>query len=221
MALLSKQEFADKCGIKTKELAVYLKRRKVIQNDNEMYNDAEALNIAFMKKMQERKGTQTTTTTTTTVEEIPTVETETVITLKAIKGGKKNTPKPPANENEDNEDGGIYDLDKKKLKLDIEKKAADLESVLLKNARAKGEVIPFGLMLPIITQNNQSITTAYKNAADAWIIEIAKKHDLGAEYTAEIKKSLTETINNAVKTATENSLNSVAIIVEDYKSTLK
>lgn len=50
MAKLSKAEFAEKCGIKTKDLSVYISREKVIVNDDGELDDKEPKNSLFISK---------------------------------------------------------------------------------------------------------------------------------------------------------------------------
>ncbi len=199
MALFSKKEFSDKCGIGTNVLAIYLKRKKVVLNENDLIDDKNQINAAFIIKATAKVQNKS-------VDPV-------VYEAKIVKNIQEHE--------DDNENLSIAALDRKKLELDIEKKQADLEKVVLSNSRAKGEVIPFGLIKPLITQNNQSLTTEFKNAADGIILEIAKKKDLSSIEVAELNGVLVSVINNAIRKATELSIKNLDIIIEDYKSTIK
>lgn len=203
MALYNKKEFSILCGIETKNLSVYISRKKVVLNENDLIDDKNQINAAFIIKASAKIENKS-------VEPV-------VYEAKVIRNTTKNTEE----QEEDNENLSIAALDRKKLELDIEKKQADLEKVVLSNSRAKGEVIPFGLIKPLITQNNQSLTTEFKNAADGIILEIAKKKDLSSIEVAELNGVLVSVINNAIRKATELSIKNLDIIIEDYKSTIK
>lgn len=203
MALYNKREFSVLCGIETKNLSVYISRKKVVLNENDLIDDKNQINAAFIIKASAKIENKS-------VDPV-------VYEAKVI----RNTPKNTEEQEEDNENLSIAALDRKKLELDIEKKQADLEKVVLSNSRAKGEVIPFGLIKPLITQNNQSLTTEFKNAADGIILEIAKKKDLSSIEVAELNGVLVSVINNAIRKATELSIKNLDIIIEDYKSTIK
>lgn len=50
MALYTKKEFADICGLPTKNLSTYIGRGKVIVRDDGMIDDAEGINNLFFSK---------------------------------------------------------------------------------------------------------------------------------------------------------------------------
>jgi hypothetical protein len=52
MARLSKKEFAERCGIETKNLAVYIGRGNVIVLDDDSIDDCDQKNRAFIQKRQ-------------------------------------------------------------------------------------------------------------------------------------------------------------------------
>lgn len=217
MTLYSKKDFATKCNIETKNLSVYITRKKVICLGDGMIDDADPRNALFLEKRKSK-----TETTETAEEEIPLTDTEdvgetTVIQLKR--------PKKSANtgENEENidENASLSALDKRKTLLEVQKKEADLEKVRLQNAKLKGEVIPFGLMNPLIAQNNQSIVTEFKNAGDELILEISKKKTLSGEEVAYLTGKLVYLINDAVRKAQDQTIKSLDLIIKDYKATIK
>ena len=206
MALLTKLEFCEKIKKPTNYLAVYVSRGKVIQNEKGLFDDKNPVNVAFLIKNAAKNSVKE--------DHIETVDTEEVTTIP--KQAKKNTNEGSFNEAVLAE----AQLDKKKKQLDIEKKQADIESVKLKNAITKGELIPFGLMSPLITQNNQSITTAFKNASEELITTIAKKHDLTKEDHATYKGKLVSVINDAIKAAHNQSIKGLNTLIENYQQTI-
>ena len=214
MAVFTKKEFCEQYGFKTKHISTFVERRKLILLGDGCIDDKDPRNALFILRAKEKREP-----------EIPIIETEEVIVN--IKPKQPVVKKQASTKTIDEENGEVSEttqlvvLDKKKAVLDIKKKQADLEKVLLSNAKAKGEVIPFGLMLPIIRQNNQSLTTSFKNAADELILEFAKQANLDIEKVAHLKKTLVEKINVAVKNGTEASIKNVTIILNDYKLSIK
>lgn len=206
MAQYSKKEFAELVGIGTNVLAIYIKRGKVVINSKELIDDKNEFNAAFIAKALGRKQNKS---------EPIEVEVEVVHEAKVVK------PKKKVDEEETSENSTVAQLDKKKQLLDIKKKEADLEKVNLQNAKLKGEVIPFGLMSPLITQDHQNIVTAFKNAADAIILEMSKKKAFTGQEVADLNASLVSVINTAVNEATNQTIKSLDMIIENYKSTIK
>jgi hypothetical protein len=207
MALLTKQELAVRISKPTNYLSVYITRKKIILNENELFDDKNPTNVAFLVKMGALNSVKTDHIETVEAEEVP----------NTAKLTKKKTNDSAYNEAVMNEAA----LEKKKKELDIEKKQADIEAVKLKNAITKGELIPFGLMEPLISQNNQSITTAFKNAAYELLSTIEKKHDLSKEAKAEYNGLLVTTINDAIKKAQEQSIRALNTLIENYQLTIK
>lgn len=213
MALLSKKEFAELIGQPTNYLSVYIKRGKIIIGENELIDTTNEKNNAFILKQGGKKTNREKENAV-----IETVEAETVFEKPKIKP-RVNLPNQQTET--ETEFQNIAALDKKKLELDVKKKQADLEAVLIKNAKAKGEVIPFELMKPLIAQNNQSLTTAFKNAADEVLAAMAKKKNFSNTEVAELNGVLVQAINTAIKKATDQSIKSLEILINDYQLTTK
>lgn len=207
MALYNKKEFSKLCGIETKNLSVYIMRKKVVVDENELIDTTNQLNAAFILKAQAK--------TVNKGQNIP--EEPVVYEAKVIKNDSKQTQ----NEDESEDVLSIAALDRKKLELDVKKKEADLEAVLIKNAKTKGEVIPFELMKPLIAQNNQSLTTAFKNAADEILSAMAKKKNFSNTEVAELNGTLVQAINSAIQKATDQSIKTLDILINDYQLTTK
>lgn len=215
MALLEAKEFAELIGKPTNYLSVYIKRGKVIIGKNGLIDTNNEKNNAFILKQGGKKVNRVKENTV-----IETVYAEEVFEKPKIKAKVNLTNQKSENETEE-EFQNIAALDKKKLELDVKKKQADLEAVLIKNAKAKGEVIPFELMKPLIAQNNQSLTTAFKNAADEVLAAMAKKKNFSNTEVAELNGVLVQAINTAIQKATNQSIKTLEILINEYQLAIK
>ena len=203
MAIYSKREFANYTGEKTGDLFNYIKRGTVVVDEQGNIDSNNQKNQAFIQKRLSRLGTKTDNS-------------ESIVSPLVKKTIEKTKSEPV-----DSSQKTFAELEREKLIADIGKKEADLEKALLVNAKIKGEVIPFGLMKPLIAQNNQSITTEFKNAADELISNISKKKSLSSTEVADLNKFLVSTINEAIKKATDLSIRNLSLIINDYQSTIK
>ena len=203
MAIYSKKEFANHTGEKTGDLFNYIKRGTVVVDEQGNIDSNNQKNQAFIQKRLSRLGQKTDNN-------------ESIVSPLAKKPIEKTKSEPV-----DSSQKTFAELEREKLIADIEKKEADLEKALLVNAKIKGEVIPFGLMKPLIAQNNQSITTEFKNAADELISNIAKKKRLSSTEVADLNKLLVTVINEAIKKATDLSIKNLSLIINDYQSSIK
>jgi hypothetical protein len=209
MAIYSKKEFADYCGEQTKDLSNYIKRGTVVCDKDGNINSNEPKNNSFVQKRLSRLKEKANNNEVN----IPKTIQNTVITTVTAKTNKT--------EKLEGVSKTFAELEREKLIADIAKKEADLEKALLTNAKIKGEVIPFGLMKPLIAQNNQSITTEFKNAAEELISNISKKKSLSSSEVAELNKTLVTVINEAIKKATDLSIKNINLIINDYQSSIK
>lgn len=215
MALLTKKEFAELIGQPTNYLSVYITRKKIVVGENDLIDTNNEKNNAFILKQGGKKANREIETPV-----IETVTAETVFEKPKLKVKVNLTNQETQTETE-TEFLNIAALDKKKLELDVKKKEADLEAVLIKNAKAKGEVIPFELMKPLIAQNNQSLTTAFKNAADEILAAMAKKKNFSNTEVGELNGVLVQAINIAIQKATDQSIKTLDILINDYQLNIK
>ena len=210
MAIYSKKEFANHTGEKTGDLFNYIKRGTVVVDEQGNIDSNNQKNQAFIQKRLSRLGQKTDNSESIV----------SPIVKKTVEVGQ-TVAKNSKSEQIDNSQKSFAELEREKLIADIAKKEADLEKALLVNAKIKGEVVPFGLMKPLIAQNNQSITTEFKNAADELISNIAKKKRLSSTEVADLNKLLVTVINEAIKKATDLSIKNLSLIINDYQSSIK
>lgn len=189
MALLTKKEIAELCGLETKNLSVYITRGKVIVGKNDLIDTNVDKNKSFIEK---RKGK---------ISDVK-IQTTTVIESKVS----------------EQSEGQSYTESERQLKyLDTIKRQKEIEKLDIEIQKKKGEVVPSELIKPVFLQHNQSIITEFKNATDEIIRIFSKKRSLTVEEVAEIKGETTETINNAINKATFSTIKSVESIVSEHQ----
>lgn len=204
MALHSKKQFADLCGIATNNLSVQISRGKVIVV-NELIDDTLEKNKAFLEKRSSKKPNNSNQNTLL----------ETNTSKLVVESGIK----PPQNSNEliiPSESQSYTESERQLKYLDTLKRAAEIEKLSLDVAKKKGEVIPSELVKPVFLQHNQSIVTEFKNVTDEVIRMFAKKKSLSVNEVAEITGELTSCINNAMNKATMATVNAIDSIVNDF-----
>jgi hypothetical protein len=205
MALLSKKEFSEVCGMATKDLAVYVKRTKVIVNSHGFIDTNDEVNKSFMEK---RKGK---------VEERSLPE--------AIKNTQRLIPVPEFGDIPEGTDiSEIVSLpnqtyvesERQKKYFETIKIRNEIDKLKLDNSKKRGEVIPSELIKPVFLQHNQSIITEFKNGTDEILRSFAKKKGLTVNETAEIKGEMSAIINDSMNKAILATIKSVEAIVQEH-----
>jgi hypothetical protein len=207
MALLSKKEFADQCGIPTNNLSVQISRGKVVLTDAGMIDTANDKNRAFWEKRLSKKSTDSENAE------------QTASALAAVQ--KKAVPVINFTETntEDNSPESIpaFVVSERKLKhLDTQKRAKEIEKLELEIEKKKGEVIPSELIKPVFLQHNQHILHAMKNADEEILTHISHKYSITAPDMAYMRGKSIEIRNAAMQKATDSSIKSIANIINEF-----
>lgn len=195
MALLSKKEFADKCGMTTRELAVYISRKKVLIGDGDQIDDTQLINSAFSAKHSEKKmGTQ------------------------ASAPEKKSKPTPQdkkAAKQKEESINNLHTLEKEKKALDIEKTRREVELLNDKRDKQRGKFMPIDILKPLLTQHFKDITIAFTQGVDGMLAVIYKKTKLNVNDQAALRMEIIQLINESVNKSIDATQKSVNIIVKD------
>ncbi len=205
MALLTKKEFSERCGIPTNALSVYVKRKKV-QLTGELIDDTLDINKAFIVKMVAKMNRGAAK------------KAEKPIVLE-VKEAKNITENEETTQNEPLKDGDIptYEASERLLKhLDTLKRAEEIEKLRLDLSKKRGEVVPSELIKPVLLQHNMVITTEFKNGAEDIIRVFSKKRGLSVNEAAEMRGELIRIINDSITRATGGSKKSIEAIVNEF-----
>lgn len=198
MALFSKKDFSLLCGLKTKDLAVYIKRGKVILSGDYIDDSLDANRSFVLKRKSSGKNQEV-------KPEEPNISTPNYSSLTKVKS-KIST-----------EDGkGLYALEKEKKALDIEKTTEEIALLQIKKEKQQGIVIPTDLVKIVFTQHSKSIVSSFHSAADTFLMQIAKKKGINRNEMAEFREELTNIINVAVEDSIKESKKQIKNIISEY-----
>lgn len=207
MALLSKKEFARKCGMPTNQLSVAINRdKKVMLRPDDLIDDADLSNKLFFdlrkaKGLTEPKGIKP---EKVKVEQVP--RSETYVELDEPQ--KRIAPNAELMELDESEQTYKHFLAKK----------TENESALkeIEIAKKKGDVIPSELIGPLVMLHNQSILNAHKNADEEILTYIGHKYEITVEDKAKARQKMVDARNSAMKNAISATMKGLQNIIVEY-----
>lgn len=207
MALHTRKQLAELCGLewsdKTRpKIAMWIKRNNIIMS-GEYVDDTIPQNADWILKQQESNSPK----------DIKNVSVDEPV-IKVDKPVIK-TKTPKVSEPEINE-GGIYGIDKKLKVQELEKKQVETRILTIKEQKLIGEVIPTDIVKSIFTQHSQSIVTEFKNCIEDVLTIFGKRKGLNTNEIAEIRGSLTVSINVAVDKAVDMSKKNLNSIISEF-----
>ena len=221
MAKKTKKEFADICGIKTKDLSVYIMRHKVLVSSDGLIDDKNEHNLAFIANRGRK------TKKKTIVKHKPKASSKLKTKTKPKQSQKKKAEEPkektldikfsePQNPILEVEIYERAELDKAKLKADLKKKLLDSDIAKINKEKLQGLLIPTDLVMSVIKLQSDSLKVAYHAAAENLILIIGQRKKLNNKDVADIRRDLTGTINDAVDVGVSESHKGIKKIVREY-----
>ena len=212
MALHSKKDFAELCGLPTKNLATYIGRGKVVIGEGDLIDDKNSINKIFLAQRKSKASEQQ---VINHIKKYPTAK------------EKEDPAIPPSSDDDEGDElgGRIHIAGKMDTAKALEKLAyfraekTERETIRLDLdiQKKRGEVIPSDMVKPIFVRHNQFILTNFKNATDDILARFAKYKELEPEYVAELRGEMIAVINRAVADSVKMSIESVEDIVNEYK----
>ena len=194
MALHTKKQFSELCGLTTKLLSTYAGRGKVVYS-GDYVDDTIQTNIDFLKKHRDKVDGRA----AESVPDIP-VTTKELTTLN-VSEPKYKAPKAPKTSEPKEKSGGVYELSQDKIQLQIENlelKNRELEQKL--NIR-DGLSIPKEPVLIAFKYLTKNISTSVKNDVENLITRYEKCFT--SQQFADIRKGIVKAINHANGVAVE------------------
>lgn len=201
MALYTRKEFYEKCGVSKGYLNVNIARGKIVLT-GKLIDDAIPANAYFMEKRQEQK-----------------VE-------KKVERALQKPPKPVSEADVEDIDQALEDVDPdvqtaynlglEKKRLDNAKAEEDLALARMKKEKMAGDLIPTDLVLLIFASHFKSVTTSFHQAAENLITTFAKQNNLNRDAIAKMRGNLIKVINKAVKEGVDSSKREVRNLVSEY-----
>jgi hypothetical protein len=189
MSIHTKREFAKLCGIVTRELAVYIKRNKVVVSEAGLIDDTNSVNKIFMESRAGRKKKD------------PEKVTE-------------PTEKPKRDDRED-----LYDLEKQQKTVAIEAKRREMALTDARLQKMHGVLIPTDVAKMVVAQQFRELSMEIKQGIDSLLSEIGKKARLNGNQVTEFRALITKMVNESVNRAVDNSKKNVQKIVSEFAGT--
>lgn len=194
MALYTRKEFYEKCGIQKAHLNVYIQRGKVILSSEGLIDDTIEKNRIFYERQLIKLQ----------VNGIPVKKTVT-------------EEKPEAEKRTDNFNSKIvFELEQKLKQAELEKKEVDTRIALLKEEKLRGIVIPTDIVTMLFAQHFKSMSVEFNQGADNLITEFSKMAELNITQISELRGKLIAIVNDAIHRGIEESKKSVKNIVAEY-----
>jgi len=223
MALKTKKEFADMCGIDSKHVSTYAKRRLVVVRKDGKIDDTNEVNYAFLIQ----KGFVESKKKNGTADKRSTGKASTAKPTKKPVAKKKPEPKPKVEPKQTAEQlliekekreriEQLAAMDRDKLQADTDKKRHDAEIARIRMEKLQGLLIPTELAISVVQLQAESLKKAYHDACEKLIIIFSQKKKLNNSQTAEIRKELTGVINTAIDAGIKESKKGIKRIVKEY-----
>lgn len=233
MARLTRNEFAELCGVSNAYVTQYIGRGKIIEEKFEGYRkkmiDTDNL---YNKDFMSSRVLKSTQEKLKTVSAEKGLEVELKIKPKKKEPVKKIAPKEkevvkkesvsvsvPDNDPElSGSDISGYDLDNLKKQRDIELKEVNIRINTLKEKKMMGDLIPKDLVQRMISQLSQSFLQTYTDKSEVFLVNASHRNKLSADASAELKGELIQMINLAHDKAITEAKKEFKTIVSDVKN---
>jgi hypothetical protein len=210
MALYTKKEFAKLCEIETKDLSNYIRRGKVVLTSDEKIDSELLDNVYFLDKRRELLAKKK--------DELKLPSEEQALNNRTA---EKKATAPQSKFDFPTEIAPVsknYQIDGDIKTQELEKSKIQTDILRAKREKMSGELVPTDLIRNLIGNHSKSITIAFQNAAENFLIKIAKKKGFEIEEKAELRKELIEIINTAVSDSIELSQKMLKSIVAEYSN---
>ena len=231
MPRYSKSEFKDLCFISHATLSMAVKRNKVIPNSNSEIDTSLQINNDFLNKYIEKEKIKVLKLSGEYEEPVKEV-TPKQVAPKKVKGKTIRTSKVPvkipkapkvkprelSKEDKEIEEKAVagYDLDRTTKLLVIEAKEQEIKIKKITLDKLNGVVIPTELVMILFAQHSKSITTAFHQAAEKYIVLMGKAYGVDKGEQAKMRGDLIAVVNKAVKDSLEISRNGIDNVVDEF-----
>jgi hypothetical protein len=218
MPIYSRKEYAEMCGMTGGNLSNYIKRGKVIPNEDGHIDSNDFVNAEFLALRQHKRA-------------------EFLDKKKPVaKKPKSKKPEtaPEAAEQTTNtkvtnarleelreiDEASKLAAKQARLKIELQNEKLETEIRLKRLAvdKAEGKVIPVELVENIITEQSDAGKVAFANGIESLIVRIAAKKELTGEERSFIKEYMTPIINTALQEQHDIAHKRLSEIVEHYSS---
>ena len=196
MALLTKKEFAGRAGLTTRELAVYVKRKKVMMLESGLIDDSFQMNIDFINRHASKKKHSA--------------------EARKPQAERKAEPKTAEQQKKETNQTELLDLEKEQKQLSIEGKKKEVALLEQRIRKINGELIPTDLVKLTFGHVFRELAISAKQEIDKLITDISKKAKLNGNQTAELRGSMIRVINQSINNGTNNAAKNLQNIISEY-----
>lgn len=218
MAKHTRKQFYELCGVAKDYLKTYIRRGKVIVGSDGYIDDTLPHNRDFMS-------------TRAPSHLVPSEDVEYAPSPPAAPAKRSPARKQPMaaprstagsnqkhqeHDQESAESIERYNLDRRIKEKELEKKEQEIEKNRLQIAKLKGDVIPTELVMVAFSQHFKSVTTAFHQGCDNFIMVIAKRTGMSRADMADMRGELIGIVNQSVTDGIKESKLSVGNIVGEY-----
>lgn len=183
MAFLTKQEFSERCGIQTKDLAVYIGRKK-IKVKNELIDTTISPNSAFLMKYSAKKAVK---------------QTKKEPEDRGLSGQTKI----------ELDDSEFTELTLEKLKLQVEAERHKNQKLEQANNKVAGNFIPVPQVELVIMHLSEAINLSWENEFEDVLNRIAITYGLSREEITALKKEKVKLSNVSRERAVKEAKKSI------------
>jgi hypothetical protein len=239
MSLLTRMEFAELAGISPSNVTEYKNRRKLVMDENGQFDTEDETNHAFLVKRSAKFKAKVKAALAVELPKPvkPKVEkpvpepkekrrpgrpTRAETNAKRLSLGQELLPEPkpksPPKFGDKVDMGGmsLAELDLRIRLLQAVKIEKDIEKLGLDVSKRQGELIPYEIVTPLFKQHNHHLVTSFNDCIDTIIGDVLAGVELTLEQRAAINGKLTDAVNNAMRSATEMTANSLEDIVNEF-----
>lgn len=211
MALYTKAQFAEKCGIKNKGsayIATYIKRGKLILS-GDYIDDTVAENRDFLNKQIERNAK---------TEQNTKPPKSRAGHLKIAPPARPDIPVPNVSEPDySGENTGGID---KKIKLQqYEKLKVDTRLQEIKEQKLRGVLIPTDLVRDLFARYTKLVVGEFGNTLDKFITRVSGEHAIPNEKQAKYRVEILDGINEMNESAINDTLKNLRQLIDEFKET--
>jgi hypothetical protein len=201
MGRLSKKKFAELCGMPTNALAVYIRRKKIeVQNDE--IDLGSEVNRLFLEKHGGKENYTPPAPKSKIKVEVPEETPESI---------EQNSTAPRTNLT-------LTQLEREKKLADLQKVEVDTRIAKLREEKLMGQNIPTDLVKGVVTQLSKSFVSKFKDGAENILISVSKMKGLSNEEMAKLRGELVAIINESIKNSVGDCKRAVTSIINTYSN---
>lgn len=190
MNILTRKDFCKLTGLKSKHFTTYLKRGKIVQENNGSFDIKNEINLLFLGKRE--------------------IDLQKYFNDKNLENTKKsNIPAPTIaseeskiiNKTENLEDQTLLEIERQRKIEQIKNLIVDTLLKEQKVLKIKGELIPKEVVLNLVKLINDINIKRFHQTANGFINLIGQKNNLNSSLIIDIRKKLIKEINRSSRDA--------------------